>query len=153
MFKSLKPETTSVSQHLSLRGLIRPHWSETPQTTEQLIPKTYLIRTWDQRLWWQETLSRWTVIKGTLASVLGPVFWLDTCECFNHTENVFYDKVKSLSSLCRCVTQGFYALKLLRFKDWGAMWQIFPEETQCFLFFFVFLGPHPQHMEVPRLGV
>ena len=23
----------------------------------------------------------------------------------------------------------------------------------CFSFFFVFLGPHPQHMKVPRLGV
>ena len=23
----------------------------------------------------------------------------------------------------------------------------------CFLFVFSFLGPHPQHMEVPRLGV
>ena len=23
----------------------------------------------------------------------------------------------------------------------------------CFFFFFFFLGPHPQHMEFPRLGV
>ena len=25
--------------------------------------------------------------------------------------------------------------------------------NKCYFFFFVFLGPHPWHMEVPRLGV
>ena len=35
-----------------------------------------------------------------------------------------------------------------------AIWKFFKDiENFFFLFFFVFLGPHLQRMEVPRLGV
>ena len=34
---------------------------------------------------------------------------------------------------------------------WGRLYCI--EETLCILLLFVSLGPHPQYMEVPRLGV
>ena len=48
-------------------------------------------------------------------------------------------KINAGRSVMRCVGQ-----QMIFFKSWGCF---------CFCFCFCFLGPHPWHLEVPRLKV
>ena len=65
-------------------------------------------------------------------------------------ERVFLVSLGSILLRVRCLIRShFIALHSIYFSGQS----IFPHNIFLFFFSFVFLGPYPRHMEVPRLGV